>query len=303
MHQGRTAKAGPPFPGMIHLPESSLVLSILRESTLVPFGASLAVLAAGRALRLQSAGTAVALAAGFLASYFAVLHAQWSPVPQVALDWTPWIVLAALAGALATEKLPGAGARFSVRLALALAAAALIVWPALVTFGAQKAAIAIVATGLPIALVWSVAAPVAHGGASRPLLLAVVAGGAGIALLLDSSPSVGRLSGAQAAALCACMVFNLPRVRVAFSPAAAGVTVMVLGTLLANAHLYAGFPLGYVALIVGALLVDPVLAKIHRLRRKAGDGPSWIPGAVLTAIPVMVTVALAVKAAQDSGVF
>ena len=287
---------------MIDIPASSVVLSMLPQSALVPFGASLAVLAGGRALRLQSAGTAVAVAAGFLASYFALLHAQWSPVPRVALDWTPWIALAALAGALATEKLQGTGARFSVRLALALAAAALIVWPALGTFGTQKAAIAIVATGLLIALVWSVAAPAAHGGASRPLLLAVVAGGAGIALLLDSSQSVGRLSGACAAALGACTVFNLPRVRLAFSPAAAGVTVMVLGTLLASAHLYAGFPLGYVALIVGALLVDPVLAAIHRLRHKAGDGPSWIPGAVLTTIPVMVTVALAVQAARDSGV-
>jgi hypothetical protein len=288
---------------MIQLPESSLVLSILRDSTLVPFAASLAVLAAGRVLRLQSAATAVAVAAGFLASYFTALHAQWSPVPQVALDWTPWIALAALAGAIATEELQGVGTRFALRLALALAAAALIVWPALGSFGTQKSAIAIVVTGLLIAVVWSVVAPVAHGGASRPLLLAVIAGGAGIALLLDSSQSVGRLSGAQAAALGACTVFNLPRVRMSFSPAAAGVTVMVFGTLLANAYLYAGFPLGYIALIVAALLADPVLAAIHRLRRKTGDGPSWIPGAVLTAIPVMVTVGQAVKAAQNSGVF
>jgi hypothetical protein len=285
---------------MIH-PDSSLVLSILRESTLVPFGATLAVLVAGRALRLQSAATAVAVAAGFLASYFVALHAQWSPVPQVALDWMPWIALAALAGALATEKLPDAGVRFTVRLALALVAAALIVWPALGTFGTHKAVMAIAATGVLIAVVWSVAAPVAHGCARRPLLLAVVAGGAGLALLLDSSQSVGRLSGAQAAALCACMVFNLPRVRLTFSPAAAGVTVMVLGTLLASAHLYAGFPLGYVALIVGALLVDPALAAIHLLRRQTSDTRSWIPGAVLTTIPVMVTVALATKTALDAG--
>lgn len=274
-----------------------MLLSLLGPSALVPFAVALGLLAAAWALRLRSEVTAVALAAGFLAAYFAALHAQWSPLPEMALDWIPWIALAALPGALAVESLQGAGMRIALRLVLGLAAAALIVWPALGTFGTQKTVITILATGATIATVWSVVAPLARGGASRPLLLAVVAGGAGIALLLDSSQSVGRLAGACAAALAACAVVNLPRARLAFSPAAAGFIVMLLGALLANAYVYAGFPLSYVALIAGALLVDPALVTIHRLR-KAGEGRSWIPGAALTAIPVMATVMLAVKAAR-----
>lgn len=287
---------------MIDIPQGAILAEMLGQSALAPFAAALAVLAARRALRLRSAAPAVAVAAGFLASYFAALHQQWSLLPLAAIDWLPWIALGALAGALVVERLQRPGARFALRLALALAAAAVVVWPALASIGAQKAALAIVVTGVLVAVTWSVAAPVAHGGASRPLLLSVVAGGAGIALLLDSSQSVGRLAGALASALGACMVFNLPRLRVAFAPAAAGLTIMLLGALLANAYVYSGFPTGYIALIVGALLVDPALAAIHRLRRRDGEG-HWIPRAVLTAIPVMVTVALAVKAAQESGLF
>ena len=74
--------------------------------------------------------------------------------------------------------------------------------------------------------------------------------------------------------------------------------MLLLGTLLATAHLYAGFSLGYVALLAGALLVDPLLAALRRSER---GGLPWVPAAVLTAIPVAVTVALAVKAMQDSG--
>jgi hypothetical protein len=287
---------------MIDLPGGTVVLPMLWQNALLPFGVSLAVLAAGRALRLRSAATAVALVAGFLSSYFATLHAQWSPIPQVALDWTPWIALVALAGALATQGL-AVGARFVARLALALAAAALIVWPALGSFGMQKALVAIVATGLLLTAIWNVTAPVGHGATSRPLLLALVAGGAGIAVLLDSSQSAGRLGGALAAALGACAVFTVERGRLDFSPAAAGVHVMLLGTLLANAHLYAGFPLRYIALIVGALLVDPLLAAIHRRRRDAVGARPWVASAVLTAVPVITTVALAIKAAHDSGLF
>jgi hypothetical protein len=77
--------------------------------------------------------------------------------------------------------------------------------------------------------------------------------------------------------------------------------VLLLAALLANAQLYAGFSLGYVALLIAALLADPALAATRRLRRPGAEGPGWIPAAVLTAVPVMVTVALAVKAAHDSG--
>jgi hypothetical protein len=283
------------------MPESSLVLQLLWQSALVPLAAALGLLAAGRALRLNGAAAALAVAAAFLATFFATLHAQWSAVPKVALDWMPWIALAAAAGALFAEGAPGAARRLALRLAIGLAVGVVVVWGAIESLGATRATVVIVVTGLLIAAVWSAMGPVGEGGARRPMLLAMVAGGMGLALMLDSSQSIGQLGGGLAVALGACMLFNLPRPRLAFPPAAAGTAVVLLGALMANAYVYAGFSLGYVALLLLALLAEPVLVLAARLRRREVDPRSWLPATVLTAVPVAVTVGLVLKAAHDSG--
>ena len=174
----------------------------------------------------------------------------------------------------------------------------LVVSSAIGSFGVQRAALAAVAIAVALAALWTLVARPAQGAATRPLLLAMVAGGSGLALMMDSAQSMGQLSGALAMVLAACILFALPRQGTPFASPAAAVAVLLLGTLLATAHLYAGFSLGYVALLAGALLIDPLLAA---LRRSEQGGLPWVPAAVLTALPVAVTVVLAVKAMQDSG--
>jgi len=129
----------------------------------------------------------------------------------------------------------------------------------------------------------------------------VVAVGTALALMLDSSQAIGQLSGSLASALVACVVFNLPRLRTAFSSAAIGVAVLVLGALLANAYLYAGFSLVYVALLVAGLLADPLVATVNRLRQRSNGVGAWLTAGVLCALPVLVTIGLVVKAAQEAG--
>ncbi|HWP11545.1 MAG TPA: hypothetical protein VNN06_06965 [Ramlibacter sp.] len=281
--------------------DASFALPLLWQSALVPFGAAVAGLAACRAVRLKEVAPAAAIAAGFVAACFAVLYAQWSLVPKVALDWLPWIALAGAGAAVAVENVRGAAVRLAARFVISLAAGALVVGPALASFGARKAALSVAVFAVLVWAVWSYMARAADHRPTPPVLLALVAGGAGLALMLDSSQSLGQLSGALASVLAACLAFNLPRLRTAFTPAAAGVAVLLLGTLLANAHLYAGFSLGYVALLLGGLLADPVVAGVNRLRRLDGKAGSWATAAALTAIPVAVTIGLAVKAAQDAG--
>jgi hypothetical protein len=184
---------------------------------------------------------------------------------------------------------------------LSAAIGTVVAWPALASLGMQKAILLTAATGVVLTVIWSVMARTADSRPTPPLLLAVVAGGAGMALMLDSSQSIGQLNGALASALAACVVFNLPRVRTAFSPAAAGVAVLLLGALLANAYIYAGFPLGYIALLAGGLIADQVVEGLNRLRRRSGGAGSWAAATALAAIPVVVTIGLAVKAAADSG--
>ena len=283
------------------MPDTSFFLPLVLQSAVVPLLVALVLLALGRAARLAKAAPLLAIAGGFLASYAATLHAQWSPLPHAALDWLPYLVIAGAVAAACVEKIAAPSRRCAARLVTGLALAAVVVWPALASLGAAKAAVAIVVIALLVAITWTSVARPARGAVTRPLLLAVVAGGTALALMLDSSQSIGQLSGALACVLAACLVFGLPRLRVAFTPAAAGLAVLVLAALLANAQLYAGFSLGYVALLVAALLADPVLAALARRRRPGADGPGWMPAAVLTALPVVVTIALAVKAAHDSG--
>ena len=282
------------------MPETSFFLPLVLQSAVVPLLVALVLLAVLRAVAPRAAAL-LAIAGGFLASYAATLHAQWSLIPHVALDWLPCLVVAGAAAAAGVEKLGAGPARAVARLVSGLVVGAVVTWPALASLGAAKAVVAVVAIGLLVALTWTCMARPARGAVTRPLLLAVVAGGAALTLMLDSSQSIGQLSGALASVLAACIVFGLPRLRTAFTPAAAGLAVLLLAALLANAQLYAGFSLGYVALLVAALLADPVLAAVDRLRRPGAEGPGWIPAAVLTAVPVVVTIALAVKAAHDSG--
>lgn len=277
------------------------VQAAARVAQAAPTGVALAVLAAARAAQPAATGAALAVGAAFLSAWFAAFHAQWSPVPKVALDWLPWIAIGVTGGALAVERIAGAGLRLAARFALSLAVGALVARPALAALGPQKAIVAATAAGLLMGVSWTYMARIAGSRPTPPLLLSVVAGGAALALMLDSSQAIGQLSGALAALLAACVAFNLPRARMAFSPAAAGVAVLLLGALLANAHIYAGFPLGYIALLVGGLLADPLVEGLNRLRRQASGAASWAATAVLAAIPAAATIGLAVKAAADAG--
>lgn len=283
------------------MPDPSFVLPLILQSAVLPFGLALAVLAVLRATRWRDAAPAIALAAGFIASYFAVLHAQWSFAPKEALDWMPWIAVLGTAGAAATEVARHGGLRLLARLALSIATAGVIVWPALAGIGLQKAAITVLVAGVLICAAWTHLARAAECRPTPPYLLAIVTGGTALALMLDSSQSIGQLSGALASALAACIAFNLPRLRITFSGTATGIAVLLLGALLASAYLYAGFSLAYVALLAGGLLADPVVELVNRLRQRGGGAGSWVTAVVLAAIPVLTTIGLAIKTAQEAG--
>ncbi|MGH8808040.1 MAG: hypothetical protein ACREX0_09200, partial [Noviherbaspirillum sp.] len=191
------------------MPDPSFVIPLLWQSAVLPFGVALALLFALR--RTSGPLAAFALAAGFVASYFAVFHAQWSPLPKTALDWLLWLALAGTAGAVLAERLPRAAARMIVRLLLSLASAALVVWPALPSLGLQAAGMLAISAGVLICVAWSGLAWTAQSQ-SRPTpapLLMVIAGGAGLVLMLDASAALGQLSGALAAALAASALFQL----------------------------------------------------------------------------------------------
>lgn len=283
------------------MPNMSFFLPLILQSAVIPFAVALAVLILAHRLRLGGIGPALAIAAGFLGTYAAALHAQWSPLPKVVLDWLPWIALVGTAGAAAIERIGGGALRVAARIALSTALAAVVVWPALASLGTQKALLMAGVAGAVTGVIWSYFAHTSDDRPTPPLLLGVIAGGAGLALMLDSSQSIGQLSGALASVLLACAALHLLRLRLVFSPAAAGIAVLLLGALMLNAHIYAEFPLAYIALLAGGLLADPLVEGVNCLRKRHSGAGAWATATVLTAIPVAVAIGLAVKAASDAG--
>jgi hypothetical protein len=275
------------------MPDPSFFIPLFLQSAVLPFGIAFALLLALRK-------PAPALAAGFLASYFAVFHAQWSPLPHQALDWMPWIALFGAAGVLATER-ASFGLRIVLRLVLAAAMALVVVLPALASLGMAKAALIAAAAAALVFLAWSW---LAHAAQIRPTpapLMMIVAGGSALAMMLDASQAIGQLSGALAAALAACVVLGLSRLRIALDGAAVGFAVLLLGALLTNAYLYAGFSFGNVALLAGGLLADPLVAGIQGLRGREGGTGAWVGSVALAVVPVAAALVLVFKAAQESG--
>lgn len=283
------------------MPNLSFVLPLLWQSALLPGALALIALLALRARPWAPFAALLAVAAGFLASYFAVYHTQWSLLPHQALDWLTWIVLLGAVGVATTERTESPVLRHGARLVLSLGCAALVAWPALAINGWLQAVLPITATGLLMYAFWSYLAATARQRPTPALMLAVVSGGAGLALMLDASQLIGQLHGALAVTLLTCLACQIGRMRSAFSPAATGLSVILLGTLLANAYFYAGFSLVSVLLLLGGLLADPLVAGVNHLRQRPGGMGSWLTAGVVTAIPVLATIGLAVRAAQESG--
>ena len=283
------------------MPNLSFILPLLGQSVLLPCVLALIALLALRKTRWARFAPLLAVAAGFLASYFAVYGTQWSFPPHQSLDWLTWIVLLGAVSVAAVERAESTVLRHGARLILSLACAALVAWPALASRGWLQAVLPIAATGLLMAAFWSYLAATARQRPTPALMLAVVAGGAGLALTLDASQLIGQLNGALAVTLLTCLAWQIGRARSAFSAAATGLAVILLGTLLANAYFYAGFSLVSVLLLLSGLLADPLVAGVNHLRQRPGGVGSWLVAGIVTAIPVLATIGLAVRAAQESG--
>ena len=264
------------------MPDPSFVLPLLLQSVLAPAAVCAALLLLAGRERDWSAP--IAIAGGFLASMAATYHAQWSFPPHQALDWMPLVLLAALAAVAAERRaaLPG-------RLLLSLLSAAVVAWPAMASAGLAKTLTTVAAMALLTTVAWTVLAAASRRPAA-PLALTVAAGGAGLALMIDASQLLGQLCGGLGVAIGACGLLRRP-----FGPAATGTAVLLLGALLGYAVIYAGFGMLMVALLVAALLAEGLLGALRR------QPAATVPAALLTVLPVLVAVGLAVKAMQDAG--
>lgn len=82
--------------------------------------------------------------------------------------------------------------------------------------------------------------------------------------------------------------------------AAVGIAMLLLGALLANAYLFAGFPLSIIGSLAGGLLAAAIALALGR-RGIFLARASCIAAIALCAVAGLVAVALAFKAAQAAG--
>jgi hypothetical protein len=279
------------------VPDPSFIIPLFLQSALLPFTTALIISAS---LRERPIATAIAAAGGFLAAYIAVFHAQWSFPPKQALDWLPWMLLAALGLAAAADRMPGLPRQF-ILLAASIGAAWSVAWPAIASGAVSNATLPIIVAGMGIYAAWSYLARAAERRATPGILLAVVAGGAALTMMLDVSALLGQLAGGLASALLACFVIGILGKGGRFSSMAAGTASLLLGMLLFHAYLYAGFPAPYIALLACGILADGASAILDRIRKSNAGFGSVVTAALLALMPIAIAVGLAFKTAQESG--
>ena len=274
------------------MPDPSFILPLLLQSALVP-AATAAILVLLLSADHRTWPAPLGIAAGLLASYIATYHAQWTFPPHQALDWLP-LVLAVALGAIAVGRQDRARA-LPVRLLLALMVSGIVAWPALGSAGMLKTLLLVVIAAMLITAAWTaLAAPApSEKSPAAALVLASVASGGGLALMIDASQLLGQLCGALGVAVLVCGL--LRRRPQGMTPAAVGVATLLLGAMLAYAHIYAGFGLLMVLLLTSGLLAGALAIRLV-------PGPrAWLAALVASAMPVLAVVGLAIKAMQDSG--
>lgn len=278
----------------------SFFLPLVLQGALLPFAVALAILLALRKPGSRSFAAPLAVLAATLASY-AFIHPQWSLLPRQALDWLPWTAAAAVAGAVVVDRLAGVWARAVLPVALGCTVALMTMAPILASTGPGRLAVISMLVGLSVLLMWTGLARWGGGGGAPSLAIAVVAGAAGLMLMIDASQSLGQLHGALAMACAACFGYGTIRRRSVFGSPGIGVALLVLAALLVNAYVYAGFSLIYVALLVAGL-AGGMVPRLLRAFGKSDAGWAALVGTALAAgIPVLVGLSLVLKAAQDSG--
>lgn len=285
------------------MPDPSFVIPLLVQSGLVPFALSLIVLFLFRTFsRAPGPSALIAVAAGFGASYFAVYGTQWPAIPRQALDWLPWITVLGgpCAWVIEAKALPPHRA-IAARLAVCVLAAWAILQPASANVSWFTAAIYVFGAGFVMSAAWTYLVQAGRARTAPPTLLAVVAGGSALALVIDASQSIGQLNGALASALAAWLAFSTLRSRPGFSGSATGLSVLLLGSLLLAAHYYAGFSLVHVAILASGLFADLIVHFALRGRKQASGAGAWVATAVLAGIPALVVIGLALKTMQESG--
>ncbi|WP_298138428.1 hypothetical protein [Acidiferrobacter sp.] len=270
---------------------------------LVPAVAAGLVALSARALsasapRLARCLAALAVPVAFLAGYF-VIYRNFTFPPETVLSWVP-VFVAALAVIASTPGRAGTPVRARV-LPIAVAACAVValLYPIL----ERERLLAAIEAWAAATAVWSslwvtASAPDDDRGALAAVL---VVGASGLAVVAPLSGSIllGELAAALAVALVAAWVLAGFHGGAGLSDAARASAAFAAGAVLLDLRFYAGAGGGITLAFVASFALG-FGAVLLRGRRAPHPWATLVP-AMLASVPVMIAVAIAVRAAHLSG--
>lgn len=283
-------------------------LTDLFLSTLVPAlvcGTLLALIWASRASGVEQSLArrhlqALAVAAGFFAGYLAIVGAPVLPSENrrlAALDWLPWLAIAALLVSLVQAT--GAGRRVPAWIYIGVVCVLVPTLSFLGRFASGAPWRDLVISAVLLFAAWRSTESLARRvlGPAVPIALLVVATGTSIATLLSHSAKIAQLDGALASSLGACMVVAIWNRRLCSAGGTVAIAMTVLGASWINAVHFADLPPLSAVLLIAALFT-PWLAALGR----AVGTPSVKRGlalALLAAIPAVAAVLVAQQSAPS----
>jgi hypothetical protein len=238
--------------------------------------------------------TALAIAAGFLAGYHAIAGLPVLPSESrrlAALDWMPWLVIAALVVSLVQSF--SAGRRVPSWIWSALVCVLVVLLSFLGKLGSDAPWLHFAIMAAVLFLAWQSADALARKlpGPAVPAMLWVVATATAVSAVLSHSAKIAQLDGALAACLGACVVVALWNPLLSAAGGAVAIAMTVLGVSWLNAVHYADLPPLAGMLLIGAVVL-PWFARL-------GHTDSWsrtkkvVVCAALAALPAVAAVVVA----------
>jgi hypothetical protein len=237
---------------------------------------------------------ALAFAAGMWIGYHAIVGLPVLPSENrqlAALDWMPWLVLAALAVSLVQST--SAGRRVPGWAWSALVCALVVVLSFLGRISSDPRWLAFTLMAATLFALWQSTDALARKlpGPAVPVVLWVVVTATSVATVLSHSAKIAQLAGTLAACLGACIVVALWNPLLSAAGGCVAIALTVLGVCWINAVHYADLtPLAAVLLM--AALVTPWCAQLFRIDAWSRTKRVFVC-ALLAALPAAAAVVVA----------
>lgn len=273
------------------------IIQFALQGVLAPFIATL--LTMGVAIRFGRRSpvfSGLALTAGFLAGYFVAYRPSLPPVEIQ--DYFAYFAVAAL-GLFAVFDLKPLPAFLNtfVKILFSLVLIMIVVRPLTSQWGAEKTLQTVVAIMLVWITIWINLENGAKRQQSEALVVAIVAIGGGISIMLAYSALIGQLCLAAGVSLATWQLLHLFHPETRLGNTGVAIPGTVLASVLLTGYYYAAMPVAVVALLLVGLSATPMTAALRYFNPQMSETKSRIIRLLLAILPTAVALGLSIHGA------